>query len=184
MNRDDLERRATKFSDIVSDEFTFLQDDFGYRLETLQLRDIQYPQDAHAAVPFLGTSVAIEVVLGFGDDSVSVVLYELSGGKVPRRISFYGEDNAARAIRLDSLVRMLSGDDFRFPLPDITPGLSVAEMGRRGQARSQLVRENLRGVVSGFAQLLKEYGSDILKGDTTFFKDIQAYHSKFWRWTR
>ncbi len=184
MERQAIEQRAAKFFDVITDEFGFLETDYGFTCEHLELKDLEYPQDARASVPFTGDSVGLEVVLGFGDDSISVIFYELDHGSRPARLSFYpGADDGARAVRLDTVIRILAGAEYPFPLPEITPGLSVAEMIRRGEERSQLLQRDLRGVVSAFANLVQEYASQILRGDTTRFSEFQAHHSDFWRWT-
>ena len=177
-----FEERAAEFSNIVVNVFRFLEADYGFECRGLELRDLEYPQDARVSVPFVGETVGIDVVLGFGDDSISVVVYELDRGSKPERLSFYPGAEGAKAARLETVVRVLAGSDFSFPLPEITPGLSVAEMSRRGEERSKLLREDLRGVVSAFADLAREHAQQILKGDTSRFSEFQTHHSEFWRW--
>jgi hypothetical protein len=38
----------------------------------------------------------------------------------------------------------------------------------------------MEAVLEIFAERLKTYGSDILKGETSIFPKVQAYSKKFW----
>ncbi len=176
-----IDDRLQKFFSDVSVEFRFLEIDFGFTRRSLERRDFEHARDASAIVPYVGRLVGIQVIWGLGEAVISVCLYELEDGEFPEKYSFYKANTVARAIHLDSLVRFLSDGEVGSPLPEITPDLSVAEMIRRGERRARMINADMRGVLSEFANRLKEFGSDVLRGDTSVFSDVQAHHERFWR---
>jgi hypothetical protein len=124
--------------------------------------------------------VAVEVLWAIGDGNMAVGLYELQNGKIPKKLSFYGHEGFARAINLDSLVRMKTDGKIDSPLPQRKFGISVAEICRRAEKATEMIRTDMDGILKNFAERLKKYGKDILKGDTTIFPKVQEHHRIFY----
>lgn len=179
MNRD-TEQSLGEFEKEVRTQFSFLESEYGYSVEGLLLLDIEHPKDARAVMRYLGR-VGIEVQMALG--SIAVGLYELDNGRMPEKISFYGDKGYARAINLDSLVRTVTRGAVRSPLPELPYDISNAEMCRRVEKRSELVRTKKKEILAAYADRLKCYGSEILKGDAAIFPDVQQNHRQFYERT-
>ncbi|MGH9825007.1 MAG: hypothetical protein ACREDR_17390 [Blastocatellia bacterium] len=160
----------------VRKHFSFLESEYSYKVEGLLLLDSEYPKDARAVMRYIGC-VGVEIQMSLG--GIAVGLYELENGRIPEKVSFYGDEGYARAINLDSLVRTVTGGAVRSPLPELPYHISNAEMYRRVQKRSELIRTKMSEIIEAYADRLKRYGSEILKGDTSIFPTVQKNHSEF-----
>ena len=172
--------RIVEFEKEVIDEFEFLVSEYGFNRKQLIVSDLRYPPDARVSVPFIGESVGVEIVLGLGDHSISIVFYKLENGQKPKQLSFYPKSKGADAVRLETVIRKLGGSEVLLPLPEITPQLSMAEMVRRGEARSELIRKDLGRILSKYASLVKEYASMIMEGDVSDFQEMKEDYAKHW----
>jgi hypothetical protein len=144
----------------VQKNFDFLESKYDYSRGELEKRDFRYPQDAYVAVPYLG-NIGIEVIWAIADSDINVVLIELKDGKIPNKISFYGERDYGRAIKLDSLVDMLDPGKTASPLPQITPNLSFAETERRVKKSTEMINNNIDNILEVISKTLEEIGSKI-----------------------
>ena|SRR5438132_3339249 len=170
-----------RFASQVRTAFAFLEKKYGYSREGPILLNFEYPKDARTVMRYLGPSVGIEVEMSLGD--IGIGIYELENGQIPKRVSFYGDKGYARAIDLDSLVRTVTQGAVRSPLPELPSDISNAEMIRRVERRSEMLRTGMEEILKTYAERLKQYGSDILNGDTSIFPAVQQHHSEFYNLT-
>jgi len=168
MISNDLKKRISEFADKTIEAFHFLEKEYGYKRKKLKKRDFEYPIDAEVYIRYFSKKVAIEVVWSIGNLNVAVGLYELHKGKIPDDVSFYGHEGFARGISLNSLVRMITKGKVKSPIP-------------RGLEKSKaMIETNMDGILKTFAEWLKKYAPEILKGDTSIFPQVQQYHREFW----
>lgn len=173
----DSQQTIEEFENEVRKQFSFLESEYGYTAEGLELLDSEYPKDARAVVRYLGC-VGVEIQMELG--RISVLLYELDKGRMPERVSFYGDKGYARAIDLDSLVRTVTHGAVPSPLPELPYRISDAEMYRRIEKASELMRTKKEEIMEAYAGRLKSYGIGILKGDTAIFPQVQENARKFY----
>ena len=176
MNQD-AEQSLKEFEKEVRNQFSFLETEYGYSVEGLLLLDYEYPLDARAVMRYIGR-VGVEVEMSLG--SIVVSLYELDNGRVPERLSFYGDKGYARGISLDSLVRTVTHDAVKSPLPELIYQISNAEMYRRAAKSSDLIRTKKKEILEAYTDRLKRYASEILKGDTAIFPEVQEDHRRLY----
>ncbi len=176
MNRD-AQQSLAEFENEVRRHFSFLESEYGYSVEGLLMLDSEYPKDARAVMRYFG-SVGIDVQMGLG--SITVGLYELENGSIPEKVSFSGDEGYARAINLDSLVRTVTRGAVSSLLPELPYGITNAEMYRRVEKRSELLRTKKGEIIEAYANRLKQYASEILKGDTAIFPAVQQNHKEFY----
>jgi hypothetical protein len=79
---DGLAQRASTFFALTQASFHFLEEQYGYRLERAEVRDLQHVLDAHASVSYLGEHVAVEVAWGYADGYIGVGFVELRTPRV------------------------------------------------------------------------------------------------------
>ncbi len=180
MSDDDIEELIGKFRSTVPKVFQFLEVDYNYDLGQIELEDVEYRKDTHISARYLSGLIGVEVVWGIGQSSLSVPMYELVDGKVPEKLSFYGHAGFSRGIQLHTLVEFITNGKVEPPLPRITSDLSFAEMGRRADRCTELIRTELVDLIQIQAERLRTYSHDVLLGDTSLFPTIQEYHRKIW----
>ncbi|MGD2093146.1 MAG: hypothetical protein PVH61_43695 [Candidatus Aminicenantes bacterium] len=174
------EKRIREFSDKVIESFHFLEKEYGYKRKELEKEYFDYPIERKVFIRYFSKKVAVEVVWYIGHCNIAVGLYELHKGKIPENVSFYGHYGYSRAINLDSLVRMLTDGEINSPLPERTFHISNAELFRRVEKSTELIRTNMSWILETFAERLKKYAPEILKGDSSIFPRVQEHHTKFW----
>lgn len=160
----------------VEQTFAFLPATYHYLLHEQRVESSSFFPDARAQVIYLGDKVEVDIVWGFASAAIFVTLVELQlPGVSPSKRYGWGEvAGAARAIRLESLAAVRGhGDDPDFLLGDID-----RVDGRSTNKRFKLLENNLSGVVDGLARATERYASDILRGDTSIFSEVMAYHTE------
>jgi hypothetical protein len=182
MNASELEDRIQEFSDRTIEAFHFLESQYGYCRNELERSGFESLRDAEVFIQYFSKKVAVEVTWAIGASSIAVGLYELKKRKIPEKVSFYGDYGYARAINLDSLVRMLTDGKVTSPLPEYLIDISFAEMCRRAEKATEMIRKDIGSILKTLADRLKEYGADILKGDTSIFPQVQKHHRKYWEY--
>lgn len=180
MNLNDIEGSIREFTAKTIEEYHFLENEYGYTRKELEKKGFEYPRNAIAFIRYFSEKVAVEVIFGIGRSAITVGLYELKHGKIPEKVSFYGHKGFSRAINLDSLVRMLTDGEITSPLPEIPRNLSLGEVNRRLKKNAELIETKMGEILKTLAERLKEYASNILKGDTSIFPKVQDHHRKFW----
>ena len=180
INKQERRELIAQFSSKFQEHFYFLESEYGYIRGELKKCDFHYPQDAYVAIPYLGRNVGVQIIWSINNGYMTVIFAELENHKIPVKISFYGDVGYWRAIKLESLIDVICPEKIILPLPQITPKISFAETERRINKSTEMIRTDMGGILEGFAKILKEVGSEILKGDTSMFPDVQAYHKKIW----
>lgn len=182
MTSNDIEKRIREFSDKTIEAFYFLEKEYGYNRKKLKRNGFKDPRDAEVYIRYFGKKVAVEITWAIGASAVAVGLYELQGGKIPdqEKVSFYGHEGFSRAINLDSLVRMLTAGKINSPLPEYAGNISFAEIDRRVKTASDMIKTDIGGILKILAERLKKYASNILKGDTSIFQQVQKHHREYW----
>ena len=182
MNSRDIEERIQQFYEKTIESFHFLESEYGYFRSELQRSGFGDTRSAEVFIRYFGKKVAVEITWAIGASAVSVGLYELLNGKIPdqEKVSFYGHEGFARGIHLDSLVRMLTDGKLISPLPEYVGDISFSEMCRRAEKATEMIKTDMDGILKNFAERLKKYASDIVKGDTSIFPRVQEHHRKYW----
>jgi len=180
MNLNNLEDRIKEFSDKTKDIFNFLENEYKYKSSKIERRGFGYTRSKEVFIRYFSKMVAVEVIWAIDESLLSVGLYELQNGEIPDSISVYGEEGCGRVIILDSLVRMLTDGKVTSPIPDYAGNISLAEMYRRAEKATEMIKTNMSGLLEIFAERLKTYASEIIKGDTSIFPKVQEYHRKYW----
>jgi len=176
------EKRIRQFSNKTIKSFHFLESEYGYKREKLEMVDFEYPIERSVLIRYFSKDVAVEVIWYIGKHEIAVGLYELQDGKIPEKVSVYGDEGYGRAINFDSLVRMLTDGKITSPLPERTLDISFAERCRRVEKAREMIRSNMAEIIETIAERLKMYASDILKGDTSTFSRVQEHHRKYWKY--
>ena len=174
------EKRINEFAAKTIESFQFLEEKFGYKRKELEKEYFDYPRERRVFIRYFGKKVVVEIIWYIGDANIAVGLYELRKRKIPEKVSFYGHYGHSRAINLDSFVRMITDGKVTSPIPEYGGNLSFAEKCRRTEKAIELINKNIGGIIKTFAERLKRYGGDILKGDTSIFPKVQEYHRKFY----
>ncbi len=164
----DIEERIREFGNKTIEVFHFLENEYGYTRKELERRDFEYPTDAEVFIIYFSRKVAVEVVWAIVENDVAIGLYELENGKMPEKFSVYGHKGFGRSINFNSLVRMLTDGKVKSPIP------------RSFNKAEEMIRTNMGGILEILAERLKKYASNILKGDTSIFPDVQKHHREFW----
>ncbi len=181
MTLSDIEERIQKFNDKTKESFHFLESEYGYTRHELERKGFEYHiREAQVIIRYFSEKIAVEIIWAIGENALAVSLYELQNGIIPEKVSFYGHKGFAKAINLDSLVRMLTDGKINTPLPELTPNISFAEIDRRFKKSAELLETNMSEILEILAERLKKFGSDILKGDTSIFPKVQEHHRKYW----
>jgi hypothetical protein len=168
MISDDLKKRIREFETKTIEAFHFLEKEYGYKRKKLKRKYFDYPGERTVSIQYFSKNVAVEIDWYIGDGNMAVGLYELQKGKIPENVSFYGHEGYARGINLDSLIGMITKGKVKSPIPR---GLEKAV---------EMIRTDMGGILETFADRLKKYAHEILKGDTTIFPQVQKYHREFW----
>jgi hypothetical protein len=179
-NEIEEEKRISEFEVKTIEAFHFLETEYGYTKENLGRRDFDYPLERAVYIRYFHNKVAVEIIWSIGDGNMGVGLYEIKNGKIPDNASFYGNKGFTRAINLDSLVRMKTNGEIDSLLPQRKFDISFAEICRRAEKSIEMIRKNMDGILETYAERLKKYATEILKGDTSIFPKVQEYHRKFW----
>lgn len=172
----DLVQRAPTFFALTQAAFGFLEEQYGFRLESATLADLQYVFDACASVSYLGEYVAVGVTWSYADGYIGVGFVELHTPWVrpAQANSLHTDRGMPLAVELDTLATMAGhakDPDF------VLHGRGL--LGRRSvEACRRLVETNMSGVIAGLARATQRYAADILAGDTSRFPEIVRFHAQ------
>jgi hypothetical protein len=171
-----LTQRAPTFFALAQTSFHFLEEQYGYRLESTTVAELQYAVDACASVSYLGEHVAVGVTWMYAEGYVSVGFVELRTLWVrPAQANTLRADlDMPLAIYLDTLAtRAGQAKDPDFLLH------GRGSLGRRSmEACRRLVDTNMAGVIEGLARATQRYAADILAGDISRFPEVVRFHAQ------
>jgi len=179
----DQEKRIKEFSQKATEAFKFLESEYGFVRKGLRRIDLDSPRDAAVVITYVGKQIG--VIVGWGIPEIYVNLTELCDQDIPQRVTRYGKDKGTLpyAISLDLLVKMTIEErkgDLVPPLPEMKPYISFTEMSFMKPSKySEMLNNKLGEVLNIFAKRLKEYGTNILQGDTSIFRRVLDYENEF-----
>jgi hypothetical protein len=171
-----LTQRAPTFFALTQASFRFLEEQYGYQLESTTVADLQYVLDTRASVSYLGERVAVGVTWMYAEGYISVGFVELRTPWVrPAEANGLRTDlDMPLGISLDTLATMeghAKDPDF------LLHGRGL--LGRRSmEACRRLVDTNMADVVEGLARATRRYAADILAGDTSRFPEAVRFHAQ------
>jgi len=172
-----------KFENKVKQLFKYLETEFFYSFEGGCKKNFHYPMDAIVTVCYIG-ELGVLINWHIGENWISVDLCELEDGKIPKKISFYGNEGYAKAITLDSYIEYKTNGKVISPLPEISEDMSVNEMSIRAEKRKEILESDFDSILELYSNRLKEYAKDILNGNTDDFQQIIDYHTTKWNYKR
>lgn len=140
--------------------------------------DFEYPKDRHVKIDYISSFLCVRIEWYLIDAAIGVGLIELENGRVPGKYSYFEKEGFARAIRLTTLVEFLTNGELKDPLPKAGAKARTVKITTAWREREELIHHNMKGVIAAYSNWLKEYASDILKGDTSIFRDVQEYEQK------
>jgi hypothetical protein len=157
--------KIDRFSELVLKEFAFLEIEHGYTINNLEKLDFEYPKDMSVRLLYTSKFIAIDVRWYLMNASMGVGLYEMKDGSLLPKYSFYGDEGYGKAIDLNMLVEYKTKGLIKNPL---------LEVGKRGAwiKRDKLINDKMGELLHTYAQWLKEYANEIIKGNTTIFPEI------------
>jgi hypothetical protein len=166
-----------KFFLETTQEFNFLESEFGYKLVSKDVENIDDPQDAKAFVRYLSSKVGIEIYWYFASAAIGIALVEITkANEFPGRRRFWGKmSDEARAIKLHTLAKM-QGKENSFVLKELRSTKPV-----HIKKREKVIGENLGSVLENLSQILKNIAQNILLGDTSIFPKVQKYEEELLR---
>ncbi len=173
-----LELNIRNFEAAVVTSFSFLETEYGFQRRALERRDFEDLRDANVIIPYYGSSIAVHAYYDVCSISVEAAIYELENGRMPERISFYGDAGYYRAITVDSYVAVASSGTVPPMLPEPSPRKPRIGIFRAYDMRRELLRTNMAGVVAQTAERMKAYCAPALKGDTSMFPAVQQFHKQ------
>lgn len=171
-----MAQKASTFYMLTQEAFHFLEEQYGYRLESTSIVGTEDFRDTTARVVYLGEHVAVRVSWYLADAGISVGFVELRDPVVlPAYWNFLGtERNAPPAVTLFTLAEMQGhAQDPDFLLGD-PAGIGKPKL----PARQRLVETNLADILAALARATQRYAADILAGDTSCFPDVMRLYVK------
>ncbi len=173
---EDMAHKASTFYTLTQEAFHFLEEQYGYRLESTSLVGTDDFRDTVAKVVFVGEHVAVRVDWYLADAGIGVGFIELRDpGVLPAYWNFLGTDpNAPPAVTLFTLAEMQG----HAQNPDFLLGDLAGTRKPKLPARERLVETNLAGILAGLAHATQRYAADILAGDTSCFPDAMRLYAQ------
>jgi len=170
-----LEKELDDFSTIVQKEFNFLVDDYGFTRNELKKLDFESAKDKHVKIDYVNNFLCVQIDWYLVDCSMGVGLIELEDGRMTNKFSYFGREGLARAVSLSTLVEFLTNGKVKNPLPHFGPKASGRKAMKADREREKLINEDKQGILATYSSWLREYATDILKGDTSIFEVVQRY---------
>jgi hypothetical protein len=177
------EQDAACFCDAVESAFLFLEDNYLRSRQDCLRTDFKFWGDANVSIRYVDPKERVDakVTLWFASADLSVSFIEIVKGLPADRISYWGDKGYARAISLDTLVEYLTHGEVANVLPATHAGIKGAAIGKTTEMRRSVIRKDLNNVLDLFAKRCLQYGDSILRGDTSLFAEVQAFHTKKYR---
>lgn len=155
-----------RFFNICAKEFSFLETDFGFRVEA------QDSNDAGFTLSFKNSTTGIRVIYEFREYYAFVEICQLVDGRL---VSISGE------LRSDTIL-------YCYDLDDLLSVRSSESIVPPYQPETVLNDELIESVISQQAKNLKRYAQDVLRGDFSIFEKLdkvvkeRAREAAFGKW--
>ncbi len=178
VNDQKLEEELAEFSDIVQEEFSFLANEYGFKRKELEKLAFEEPRDRHVRIDYLNDVLCVRIEWYLTEAKMGVGLIELENGNIPVKFSYWEKEGFSRAIGLSTLVKFLTNEKVKHPLPDAGPTAGARKMTKAMEERKKLIEQDMRGVLATYSSWLRTYARDILARDTSIFGPVQRYEKE------
>lgn len=170
-----------EFSAAVISSFDFLITEYDYILLEQEDENSEIGPRSIYSISYGSHNYDIVVVVSIDFEifDIDVSLYESPKGAIEQS-SACGRKRWEQGILLGSLIEYRTGDEnIAYPIPPYVSSLSGRENNRRKKIRADKIDNGITGIVHEQAELLKEFGDNILKGDKSEFSAVQEFdHQK------
>ncbi|MFA6445373.1 MAG: hypothetical protein WCV99_23800 [Sterolibacterium sp.] len=177
---DQRTRLSQAFTQLVSDKFSFLRSEFGYKQLETCFPNLELSHGGSCALHFgnAKAKICLEVFLDFETYWVDVIILRSVDGTFVEH-SVWGQSEKAAAILLSALAGWRNATSFNQDLlPQSLPSISWRDKQRRLLERRTVINERLEDVVQNVAMNVTEFAPEVLRGDTTMFSEVQAFYRK------
>lgn len=144
------------FDEIVKERFAFLEDDFGCEMICSKLKSWGYD------IQYKNKTTGISIVYEFRENYIFIYLHKLIDEKIEKIPRLINDYTKLSGFSLDDIVNLKNPTDL------MKPGYAYGEKSKYdGEKGWELY-------ISKFADNLKRYGKDILKGDFSIFPKLDT----------
>ncbi len=175
INDKKFEEELDNFSNIVQEKFSYLINDYGFQEKELEKLNSEDLKDSHIRIDYLNDYVCVRIEWYLADATMGVGLIGLEEGKIPARYSYFEKKGFSPAINLSTLVEFLTNGVVKDPLLNPGPKAGSRKIMKAWREREKLIDQDKRGLLTTYADWLKNYAADILAGDTSIFGAVQRY---------
>jgi len=171
-------RLSKAFAFLVTDKFSFLCSEFGYKQLDARYPNVELSHGGCCSLRFgnAKAKICLDIILDFETYRVDVIILKSVHGTFVEH-SVWGQSAKAAAIILSALVSWRNKTSFAHDLlPHSLPSISWSEKQRRLLVRRAVINERLNDVVQSAAADLAEFAPEILAGDTIMFSEVQAFY--------
>lgn len=148
------------FLELCREIFRFLEEDFGCKVVSVK-------EDVYGDyITYQNLTTAIRIALEPREGGVTARLYRLISGKIPDYPVSIKSETTLHVFYLDDLIALRApSTKVEQPLYDLFPG---------GGPNVRLLKQ----ILAQYARVLREYGSEILKGDFRVFVELDKIVKK------
>jgi len=170
----EIDDKINEFSKLIEDKFKFLEDDYHFQRGILEKIDFQYVKDQKVRIVYYSGIICIVIEWYLIESNIGIGIIELNKGKIPEKYSYY-DNKFFRAIGLSDLVEYKSKGTIKNPLPQAGGKLTTKQITKAWKEREQLINNEMENLLDKYSLFLKEYASEVLKGDLSMFPIIQKF---------
>ena len=163
--------RVGPFRGLVAEHFRFLEADYGFSPPAPGQYGMGDPRDGTVWVTYRGRAVDVRVTWAIAVAHITAWVRD-NGGDRPKALRATAA-RRGKTVNAEAAVEYLTGGKVQ---PVMPPGgePSLAEMYRRVERRSAMIRDSMGGVIAELARRVKTHLPDVLRGDTSAFAAIDA----------
>lgn len=169
-----VKHRTAQYEARVRAAFGFLEEEFSFQFVETVAKDARSPRDGALECRYLSiNATVVGVRWDVGENNLGVDVYSIGpDGEIPEHVSFEGDPGLPPAVSLDSLVEQATGGKVKSPLPEIVGEMSFAEACRRADERQRRIQNSFDELLGIYAERLRTYGAEILKGGREQLHDV------------
>jgi DNA-binding protein Fis len=139
------------FFQFATKSFQFLVDQFGFR------NGVRKSEGGLYRVIYQSETTAVEIGLEWREQYIYVELLRLVNGKIKENPVIIELDSELTVFNLEDLIAL------RAPKTKLSPGFN-----------KRLTIESVKYALTHYARALREFGTDVLKGDLSVFAELEA----------
>jgi len=159
-------KKISVFEAWVNQYFGFLEVEYGFKRKQLRETNKDYYRDHAVSIRYQSKDIDVDIGWGIGDAGIGIGI---------RDRSLYAP---VKFIYFDIILECMTNGQVMPVMPDITPDISFAEMGRRADESSRMINDSMESIIKELALRLKKYGDKILKGDTSDFPAFDKFYKE------